>query len=313
MGVHPIIRELLNSEEVDLLPTADTSSHWQRHGNSTEAILSEDDLKLSGVGFGDFEAGSLERISSFFGRWPYRKVISGIKAYAEVQRAARLLASGLGLGFTFDAWRNAVLLAVLKDHWDAHKTCPKTFAMIGDGYGFCGALIRRVVPRARLLLIDLPKIMVFQVRTLQRSDPDAKMGLLSESQDVDVMFARPSEIESYSSDIDCAINMASMGEMTHESIIQYFGFLRKRSRVGSRFYCVNRESKSHPDGTVIRFDHYPWKEADETYLDGICPYSTHYWSSRVSGTGPRIAGFHIPFLQRFDGPFRHRLVRLASE
>jgi len=176
MAVHPIIRELLSSEQ-DLLPATDTSSHWQRHGSSTKVSLAEDDLELSGVGFGEFEAGRLEGFSSLVGRWSYRGVTSGIKAYPEVQAAARRLASDLGFGFTFDAWRNAVLLAVLKDHWEAHELEPKTFVTIGDGYGFCGALIRRLVPRARLLQIDLPKILVFQVSTLLKSDPDAKLAL----------------------------------------------------------------------------------------------------------------------------------------
>jgi len=313
MSVHPIIQKLQTSYSEDLLPAADTSSHWQQYGNLTKASISEDGPELEGVGFGDFKRTRFEWLRSLIGRWYFRSVTSKIDSYSTVQAEARELASDLGIGFTYEAWRQAVSVAVLKDHWEERNLEPKTFALIGDGYGFCGALIRRIIPNTKLLQVDLPKILIFQVDTISRADPDAKLALLAESQDADVVFACPSAIESYSSGIDCAINMASMGEMTHRSILQYFDFLRKRSRDGSHFYCVNRDSKTHPDGTVIRFDDYPWKETDETFLDGVCPYYTHYWSSRGSSTGPRIAGLRIPYLVEFEGPLRHRLVRLASE
>lgn len=38
--------------------------------------------------------------------------------------------------------------------------------MIGDGHGFLGALVRRVIPDAHIYSVDLPKMMVWRSRTL---------------------------------------------------------------------------------------------------------------------------------------------------
>ncbi len=64
------------------------------------------------------------------------------------------------------------------------------------------------------------------------------------------------------------------------------------------FYCCNREEKKLPDGTVISFKKYPWKEHDEVLIDDLCPWHQEYYA------------FKPPFYRRYDGPIRHRLVKL---
>ena len=207
------------------------------------------------------------------------------------------------------------MVAVLAGHWERHQLAPRTFAMIGDGNGFLGALIRRVVPEARMYCIDLPKALVFQAAIHQRADARASMGRVAGpgASEASITFVLPQEIDQVPDMIDCAVNVASLQEMNRRSIEGYFTWLRRRSRPQSRFYCVNREEKSLPGGEVARFAEYPWRSDDEVWLDGPCLYYTHYLSRRSSPEGPRLLGRRVPFINYFEGSMRHRLVHLAPE
>jgi hypothetical protein len=215
------------------------------------------------------------------------------------------------MDLTFDVWKQSVALAVLVDHWTAFNLSPKTFALIGDGYGFLGALIRRHLPDARIYSIDLPKILVFQAYTHERAGSGASMSIMSTRQrPTSITFVQPQDADAISDEIDCAVNIASMQEMTDLSIAAYFKFLRQRSTPSSRFYCVNRLRKELPGGEVTTFKDYPWQEDDEVFINGPCPYYTHILA-RTMPKGPRVLGMRVPFVNHFDGATMHRLVRLA--
>jgi hypothetical protein len=204
-------------------------------------------------------------------------------------------------------------LALLMDHWSSFKISPKTFALIGDGYGFLGALIRRHIPEVRVYCIDLPKILVFQARTHQLADGAATMSIVAGKgvEPTQVVFVLPQYVEQVAESIDCGINIASMQEMNDASIGAYFDFLRRRSGPDSRFYCVNRLRKTLPGGEITSFYDYPWLDRDEVFLDGPCPYYVYTLGSRTSANGPKVMGVRIPFVNYLSGPIMHRLVRLA--
>ena len=185
--------------------------------------------------------------------------------------------------------------------------------MIGDGNGFLGALIRRAVPGARMYCIDLPKGLVFQASTHQAADGGAVLARPGDPNQAqaDILFVLPQEIGQVTEMIDCAINIASMQEMDRQNIEGYFTWLRQRSHAHSRFYCVNRRDKALPGGEVARLAGYPWQSEDHVFLDGPCPYYTHYLSRVMRPCGPAILGMRMPFINYFDGPMDHRLVRLA--
>ena len=86
-------------------------------------------------------------------------------------------------------------------------------------------------------------------------------------------------------------------------INKYFDSMRT-STVESYFYCVNREEKTLPDGSVIRFNDYPWQASEITdgcSIDDICPWYQEYPSSTP------------PFWKQFDGPHLHRLIKLNTK
>jgi hypothetical protein len=305
-----VVRDLVEIAAKDPLPDDHTSSHWKHFGAETSVTEDGEGLRLQGIGFGQMTTGRRGRVAGLIGRWSFRRVTQALDSFPRVYGLAKNLADDLSADLTFDVWRQAVSLALLQDHWAAHQLHPTTFALIGEGYGFLGALIRRAIPEARIYYIDLPKILVFQADTHRKADPEAKMTLLQNGVD-EICFVLPHQIEQISDTIDCAINIASMGEMTETSIASYFEFLRRRSGPGSRFYCANRASKELPGGEVTEFSSYPWLAEDRVYLEGDCPYLSHYWSPETLTDGPRIGGLRVPFLNYFDGEFVQRLVHLS--
>jgi len=311
--LNPVIEALLPIIETDPLPEADTSTHWRLHGEKTTVKRGDgDDLLLDGVGFGAMESGRSRHLFGAIERWSYRSVTNSLVSYPSLMQVAKNIAQDLSFGLTFDVWKQTVALGLLKDHWDERGLTPKTFALIGDGYGFQGALIHRLFPQARLYCIDLPKILIFQARTHELADSNAKMSLLvNGSEATHINFVQPRDVEGIADTIDCALNMASMGEMKASSIAAYFDFLRRRSTETSRFYCVNRRRKELPDGDVTIFSEYPWSDEDEVFIDGPCPYYTHTVDPHTLAEGPTVLGMRVPFVNYFVGEFLHRLVRLA--
>lgn len=83
-------------------------------------------------------------------------------------------------------------------------------------------------------------------------------------------------------------------------INEYFDLMR--SGDGARyFYCCNRVEKKLPDGSVIRYNDYPWSADDTIVIDELCP-----WYQKYPVSLP-------PFWKPFAGPIRHRLVQLEKQ
>ena len=311
-----LLRALQERVEQDPLPAAHTSSHWQLHGRHTVVEFAEDDVRLQASGFETVAHPRLGgRLLHAAEWWSYRGVRRTLRSFPAAWRAVQGLLKTLGGGPDFYALKNACALATLADHWTAYGLQPRVAAVIGDGAGFFGALLRRWQPRLRLSCIDLPKILVFQARTHEQADPAARLGLVGAPgwEEADVVFVPPQEAEGLPGPVDCAVNMASMQEMTPESIAGYFRFLRRRSSPQARFYCINREEKVLPGGEVARFIDYPWGRDDEVFLDGPCPYYTHFFAPYTLPRGPKVLGWRVPCVNSFDGGTRHRLVHLAPE
>lgn len=313
-----VVSTLVEAAERDPLPAQHTSSFWLAHG--VESVVERHGRTITLRPGGGFEqVGRLSlprRVLSALERASYRRATAQIKHFASAWKAARRLACDLtgGSNMNFNVFKSACALGLLMDHWRAEQLSPRAFTMIGDGYGFLGALIRRYLPGIQLYCIDLPKMLVFQVWTHRRADPAAACAELSGDdwdRSAQVIFVSPSQIERIPGPIDCAVNIASMQEMTPASIAGYFAFLRQRSAEQSRFYCVNRQHKRLPDGLEIEFARYPWHPDDEVFVDGPCPYYTHFVGASTLRQGPRVGGVRVPFVNAFDGPHWHRLVRLA--
>ncbi len=315
--MNAVMESLLEVIERDPLPDAYTSSYWKEFGRQAVIERRGGALTMRGVEFGAVYARNpvilgfhaVERLS-------YARLTRGLRSYPSVWRATKRLARELSFGLTFDVWKPAVVASLLLDHFTAHELRPRTFTVIGDGYGFLGALIRRMLPGVRIYCVDLPTTLLFQVRTHEAADPSARLALFDGDRQAapgDVSFVLPQAVEQVPEAIDCAINIASMQEMNAFTVQTYFTFLRRRSTPRSRFYCVNRLRKELPGGEVASFYEFPWRADDEIFLDEPCPFYTHFIAPYTRPQGPRWHGVRVPFVNHFDGVHMQRLVRLAPE
>ncbi len=315
--MNAVMERLLDLVEKDPLPEQDTSSFWKEYGSPQLFEREGDTLSLLANRFEWVKPmGPADRFLQMLERASYRPVTARLQAFSEVWPIARQLVRDLGGDPHFNVLKSACITALLTDHWRAQRLSPKVFVIIGDGFGFLGALIRRWIPDSTLYLIDLPKMLVLQARTHGLADPQAAMEYLPEEAAAGrspILFSLPKDIERLPGVVDCAINVASMQEMKPSSITAYFKFLRQRSGRQSHFYCVNRTEKRLPDGEWIRFGDFPWQPEDKVFLNGVCPYYTHFFSSFTLPPGPKVLGLRVPFVNHFDGVHLHRLAHLAHD
>jgi hypothetical protein len=314
-----VAQQLLGLAEQDQLPAGHVSSYWRQVGALNRVQRGRGRMVLEDRGIGDVRpCGPLGSALHAVERLSYRRVTRALPSYGPVWETAKRLARRLSYGLTYDVWRYAVGLAVLVEHWNRQGVTPRVVAVIGDGHGFFGALVRAWVQESRLYSVDLPKSLVFQLRTHRRADPSVRAAVLAggwgdAQQHAQLVLALPPAIEAIPGPIDCAVSMASLQEMTPYSIQGYFRFLRRRSAPASHFYCVNRVRKDLPGGAINRFEDYPWRADDRVFLDGPCPYYTHFLTLGPVAGEPRVWGWRRPLIGRFEGRIVHRLAHLAPE
>ena len=190
----------------------------------------------------------------------------------------------------------------LIDSYDLFNT-KDWICIIGDGHGFCATLIKRIIPDAKIILINLGRNLLIDAYGFSQVFPyESAMLVREELPDIQMMSHNIlfMEAENYELlnglPISLFINIASMGEMNMNVIQKYFDLMRSSS-VEPHFYCCNRVEKKLPDETVIRFFDYPW-DGSEILVDELCPWYQVYPTSKP------------PFWKPFDGPIHHRLVKL---
>jgi len=222
-------------------------------------------------------------VLSWWERRSYRQLSRSLTHYPRLWIAGRRLARDLGWRDTdWEVWKQVMVASTLMQFWDTHGY-PSTTLMIGDGYGFLTALLRRSRHPGTMWSIDLPEVAALQRETFAKAH-------------VIVTVLTPDQTDQLPAVIDCAVNIASMQEMSEENVAFYFDLLRAKSRGGSHFYCSNRFVKNLGATGIRRFHDYPWSPQDHIYFDGPCPYSTHRWLFRGK----------VPFPLVW-----HRMVRLA--
>jgi len=125
--------------------------------------------------------------------WP---VTERLRRYKSIWKSARGLADDLSFDLTFGVWKQPVALALMTDHQAAYNWSPKVFAVIGDGHGFLGTLIRRRVRHSRVYCMDLPKILVLQAHTHEIEGRSSSMSVLSTKSEklADITFVQPKGI-----------------------------------------------------------------------------------------------------------------------
>ncbi len=302
--------------------SAAQSSHWKHFAAETQLTTSADGLisRIQGIGFGDYNESPLLwpfGILNFVTYFPFLKI--PMPAFF---KSLRLLIQLKAPMFSYDGFRHACLMAQLTPYLRrlalANPTSKPVVCLIGDGWGLLSALIKKSFPEVRIVIVDLGKVLSFSCMFLQDRFPLGTFTVLDESAtklpESDFTFIPAEKIRnlfSITDSLDFAINVASMQEMDHHWIEFYFQWLRRGLKSGALFYCCNRESKTLPDGSMAVFSQYPWKSADRILLDEEPSFYRWFFAPGKTERNVSIVGVKIPFMHKFDGDNRHRIVELS--
>lgn len=295
------------------------SSYWRKYHSS---------FRFTGDGFEGLQAfGRAEKpyrglrsgLHRLFQR-RFRRMGEGLSRFEEIDRLADDITSRQRRAYDVDVLRHALTLAFLKKHVSIMaSSLPATVCVIGDGFALMTALLLGSASASRVVLINLTKTLLVDLWYLKLWMGEAfesSVDLVTDERGLFLALAKSATNEAgggrvvaiQASDhqllqqcpVDIALNIASMQEMDTPVIAAYFEDMRViASQRNMVFYCCNREEKTLPDGMVTRFAEYPWHEADQVFVDELCPWHQYYYVLRP------------PFFMPYDGLIRHRLVTLS--
>lgn len=167
------------------------------------------------------------------------------------------------LKLIFNAWRLQNVLSSRKD-----EQC--LVVEIGGGYGSLVEKLRKMFPKFKFLIIDLPEANAIQTYFLNKACPDAKFFYLNDLRkggissfiegDYNIALLPVFAFNDLPADcVDVMINIRSMMEMNLEVIRDYFTGIHKITKIGGTFYTANRYCK--PDvGVPVRIKDFPFDE-----------------------------------------------------
>jgi len=292
---------LFNKYHINQKESTTASSHWDKFTKYQKVSLRKktktEDIKLSGFGFGDFKKINIVNLIKNLPTYFYLKkkifpICNSIylnMAILNAKRSKQLVSYDLG--------RMVLTLGLLTRYLPDLNY--KTIVIIGDGYGRMGTLIKGIFPEAKIIYINLGRTLIFDLVFSKKCFPDSSIKIVDSTANADAEFnfIEAEELSEIKVTGDLFINVASMQEMNHEQINEYFEIIKKQ-RKGTYFYCCNRESKKLPDGKVIEFKNYPWDGLDVELLE-YCPWHQEFPRNRP------------PFKGKFDGPTLHSISKVV--
>jgi len=295
------------------------SSHWQKfHSN-----FNFNGNEFSGLeGFGNNSkpfVGILHFLHRSFQK-KFRKMGQGFAECADIDKTAEKLTLHQRRAYDLDALRQSITLGFLKAKIPEKLNSDKITLVIGDGFGFMTALLLANNFAGTVILINLNKTLLVDIWYLKMffgEEFNNALELITDESDIEALNSKSAGLGTKGRVIalqaenhhllrylkpDIAINIASMQEMDPVVIEEYFNDLRQISPNGElTFYCCNREEKSIPDGTIIRFKDYPWRSTDTILVDELCPWHRQYYE------------LSPPFYKSYDGEHIHQLRVLKNE
>jgi len=167
--------------------------------------------------------------------------------------------SGRELQATFN---DLILISFASKIFHALSTKQRTSELfvleIGGGYGGLAAKLKKLLPLAKITIIDLPHAGLLQTYYLQKLFPYTRfkvMGYKNDdyirddtSQTADFTIVPSTKVDFLrQQNFDLVINSRSFMEMNHETIKGYFELIQTRLRVGGLFFNCNRLWKNAGD------------------------------------------------------------------
>ena len=258
------------------------SSYWVKH---LEGYDSEDPLnrvrdgKTNFAGLASYSKVPIPRILFEF----IVRVVKprGLKldSRSPVLKAARKMVKVQKRHFDFDVMKHVFVFEILQKFINPESL---NVCVIGDGLGnFVVPALQLQKEFNKVISINLPEVLLADLSMIEdfgfseskvrvvgnrtelqsaMADPEIRLLLIS-AQYLELL----SDVQ-----IDIFVNIASMQEMNLDVIDKYFSIIKSAR---AYFYCLNRAEKKLPDGTVTRFEDYPWGERSVYLLrPETCPF-----------------------------------------
>lgn len=163
---------------------------------------------------------------------------------------------------------HANIVALLAFNFVCSRLKPndQTICVIGDGAtNFVSLCFSSKKSFKKIFSVNLPEVHLVETEMLIRAGlGEDEIMVLAEDKSLEDFFSAKQRIGILPAqkakilkglNIDVFVNISSMQEMTTEAINSYFDVIKGTN---SFFYCCNRKEKVLPDGSVSRFDQYPW-------------------------------------------------------
>lgn len=282
------------------------SAYWR----NMYANLGFDFSKVNMLGLGsskpyNFWSQSYHNLFQLIFKYKFRK----LKDFKIIYNLCKKYSKNINTVLDLNILRQGLTLCCIKENIKKDFNKEKiNFLVIGDGFGTMTNLLAMLYPKNNVYLVNLSKTLFFDSFFLKKNLGKKKfyetVCLLNQSrkkynQKKKIILIEAKNCELINSlNINVIINIASMQEMTKSSIKKYFDLFDQISKNQELyFYCCNRESKILDDGTVIKFNEYPWKKKYKIILDEYCPWMNFYYSKSY------------PFIHKYDGRIKHRLIK----
>lgn len=278
-----------------------SSSHWN-HYHQISKFDDKNILKIEGLeGYSAKSSNPIKNFLHFLLQTKYKKMGENFKDFSNYYDQSKTFIQLINGNYDLCMLRQVLTLSFINQMFSFKED--ETFLIIGDGYANLGGLIRRIFPKSTIYLINLNKNLYIDYLFFKKAFPNEKLFLIENENNFEseiikgkVAFLRAENFQLIPKfNPTWAFNIVSMQEMSMDIIRKYFEVFRKCENL--KFYCCNRESKTHPDGEVIEFTNYPWAKSDKIFLDELTPWHQTYYD------------FKYPFYHPYDGKIKHRIVQ----
>jgi len=284
------------------------SSHWRQELEGF-AYCSGKFVGASGAEGHTPRKSSIHRLVHNALLTPLRRMGNGLPDFKQFHQIAVNVAERRDGRMDIGMMRQVLTLSLLTAHVSREQML-LPIAVIGDGWGAMASLVLYCLPQSKVVLVNIRPMLLVDIVYIRKASPNTNICLVRDLEEYRAALANDSvrviaicaddaEIIGHAP-LGVAINIASMQEMAHPVIADYFTTLRNTPGPETYFYCCNRVAKTLPDGTIVRLGDYPWRSDDSFLIDELCPWHQYFLQIRP------------PFFRRYDGPIQHRLALMSK-
>lgn len=299
------LKNLVHFFEKTNLNSHVVSSHWKLYGEKTYVSFSDDfsSAYIKAEGFDDLLQNSIINILKNLPIYIYLRIKYYPRLSKKLLKTVQKIAIAQNRVVSYNVIKQALSInSIINAGINLDR---KNIAIIGDGNGFLGLLIKNIFPSVKIVQINLAKMLIFDYIYTSSYNCKYKLNFVVNKNNYsninDFNFVPAEKIFEIGIDnIDFFINIASMQEMNPNITKKYFKLIRNQNKKEIFFYCCNREEKKLPDGKLAVFKNYNWASNDKIIFDETCDWYFKYPVSRP------------PFVKKFDGIHRHRLIKINT-